>query len=89
MSLAAFLVFTAMGVAFLAMVATPFLIAYAVSDWWYNERKPPEKPVTRKCMGCGAGYDASWDPIDFTPRKARQDLTWMSGGLCPNCSGAD
>jgi hypothetical protein len=98
MSLTGFLLFMGVGLAFVVVVTGPFLIIYAASDWWFNGRKPPttivtRKPttttITRKCMSCGAGYDASWDPPDFTPRKARQDRTWMSGGLCPNCSGAD
>ena len=84
-----FFLLVSIGMFGLAVVGLPLFAVYAVSDWWYNERKPPVKTVTRKCMGCGAPYDSSWDPIDFTPRKARRDPTWMSGGLCPNCSGAD
>lgn len=85
---------TFIGLCMAALVAVPFALVHVTAEWWFSDdsprRKPPEPiPATRKCMGCGAGYYSGWDPIDFTPERARRDRSWMSGGLCPNCSGAD
>lgn len=82
------------GVGFLAAVSAPFLCVHLVAEWWFSRRRTEAKPATvtaetRKCMGCGDRYHRDWDPPDFSPRRARADPSWMSGGLCPDCSGAD
>lgn len=82
------------GIGFLALVGAPFLAVHLIAEWWFSRDltrapTPIREPETRKCMGCGERYHRDWDPPDFTPRKARADPSWMSGGLCPDCSGAD